>query len=683
MKTLYGVYRAVCLSIDVNANVVSCQVPQVFAEETVTCLDVTGGLPEAGSIGWVAFESGFPDRPVWLAAGGDAIHVGPEAPGGSVELWYDTNATGSAGGGESSDTTGLWFYNRRWYALGTSLTEQNFYTAPLADISGMILNNVGASSGTLTSGGASGGNGYIWSKLMNNVGTDAEVITLETTNDWRLSVALGTIDDAENEALSFYGALKKACAYILSQRAAARFFLITNYPDAYPSVYANFKSKNSRNLWYYEYNDAVKRVGQMYGVPVIDAAMESGINYYTAGYYTSDGLHLNTLGGQRLAEYLWSRIRVLGWETTRPAVPTGETKVAVTGVSIVQGTSAMIIPPNTQQMSVNVTPFNATEKGVTWLSTDPTKATVSANGLVTAVAIGTTTIRATTIDGGFIANLALSVVSTIPVASVDLSPAAVSIGVTSTVQLTATVSPANASNKAVTYVSSDPSKVTVSSTGLVTGVALGSANITVTTTAGGFTDVTSVGVVPSEWSLAPQTSFRQIGVTGLTSTGSNPTYTNINLPYGAILLNTPGDNAVEFAISNGSKGGGFVLGSNGTTDFISIGNVSIPLSLFNAKAAFANGAYSAAEPPPVTPTAAVPNWGTGVIYRIGRLGNRVKIVRVDGGTLTTIWDGDLPTNFVGHDSKFTAINLGLLAYSTPESYYPLPINCKTGTWTPP
>lgn len=46
-------------------------------------------------------------------------------------------------------------------------------------------------------------------------------------------------------------------------------------------------------------------------------------------------------------------------------------------------------------------PDNATDKTVTWTSSDPAVATVDANGKVTAVAAGSATITATTADGGF------------------------------------------------------------------------------------------------------------------------------------------------------------------------------------------------------------------------------------------------------------------------------------------
>ncbi|MDY6094159.1 MAG: Ig-like domain-containing protein [Candidatus Enteromonas sp.] len=84
--------------------------------------------------------------------------------------------------------------------------------------------------------------------------------------------------------------------------------------------------------------------------------------------------------------------------------------------------------------------------------------------------------------------------SLVPVASVRLSSPAASVEVGKTIQLTATVSPADASNLALEFSSSSPEVASVSSTGLVTGVSLGTALITVTTVDGGKTDSLEIRV---------------------------------------------------------------------------------------------------------------------------------------------------------------------------------------------
>ena len=74
-----------------------------------------------------------------------------------------------------------------------------------------------------------------------------------------------------------------------------------------------------------------------------------------------------------------------------------------------------------------------------------------------------------------------SSVSFVQVESVVLSSPAVTLSVGETMQLTARISPSDATNQNVSYSSSDPSIATVSPTGLVTGVAEGTVSITVTT----------------------------------------------------------------------------------------------------------------------------------------------------------------------------------------------------------
>lgn len=84
--------------------------------------------------------------------------------------------------------------------------------------------------------------------------------------------------------------------------------------------------------------------------------------------------------------------------------------------------------------------------------------------------------------------------STVAVTGVTVSPATSTVAVGATRQLTPTVAPANATNKAVTYSSSDTSKATVNSSGLITGVAAGTATITTTTADGNKTATTALTV---------------------------------------------------------------------------------------------------------------------------------------------------------------------------------------------
>ncbi|HEY2452874.1 MAG TPA: Ig-like domain-containing protein [Scandinavium sp.] len=82
--------------------------------------------------------------------------------------------------------------------------------------------------------------------------------------------------------------------------------------------------------------------------------------------------------------------------------------VNVTGATVAP-TTASIAAGATQQLTASVTPANATDKTGAWKSSDVTKATVDAAGLVTGVAAGTATITFTTTDGAKTATCAVTV----------------------------------------------------------------------------------------------------------------------------------------------------------------------------------------------------------------------------------------------------------------------------------
>ena len=74
-------------------------------------------------------------------------------------------------------------------------------------------------------------------------------------------------------------------------------------------------------------------------------------------------------------------------------------RIVVTGVTLTQDTATLTKPGETVQLTATVAPSDATDKSVTWTSSNTKVATVDANGKVTAVANGTCTITVTTVDG--------------------------------------------------------------------------------------------------------------------------------------------------------------------------------------------------------------------------------------------------------------------------------------------
>jgi endoglucanase len=86
----------------------------------------------------------------------------------------------------------------------------------------------------------------------------------------------------------------------------------------------------------------------------------------------------------------------------------GDSSVAVTGLAV-SPTQLAIDGGNTGQLTATVTPADATDKTVTWSSSNPAIATVSSSGLVAAIANGTATITATTGDSGYTATCTVTV----------------------------------------------------------------------------------------------------------------------------------------------------------------------------------------------------------------------------------------------------------------------------------
>src|ERR1051325_5696522 len=176
---------------------------------------------------------------------------------------------------------------------------------------------------------------------------------------------------------------------------------------------------------------------------------------------------------------------------------------------------------------------------VTWSVATSTLASVDTTGTVTGLAAGTTEIIATV---GTVSGSASLTVIPKPVASVVVTPSSASLAVGATQQLTATTldaSGATLTGRTVTWTTSDGTKATVSSTGLVTAVAAGSATIT----------ATSEG----------KTGVSGITVTGTGGGGGNPPpCTTLSLAVGEVHTMTAAEKA-STCIAGGAAGQKLVM----------------------------------------------------------------------------------------------------------------------------
>lgn len=218
-----------------------------------------------------------------------------------------------------------------------------------------------------------------------------------------------------------------------------------------------------------------------------------------------------------------ANVTVSGNGDIKKQTGSGQISVSVAGVSL-DKTEIVLVEGSSEKLTATVEPTNATNKNVTWSSDHEAIATVDQNGTVTARRGGQAIITVTTADGSKTATCTVRVKIQIgePVQSVGLNKTELALEVGKTGTLEAKVEPSDATNKNVTWSSSNSEVATVDN-GVVTAVSAGEAIITVTTEDGAKTATCKVTV------NAPQT----VPVTGVTldktsldlKTGDNTTLT--------------------------------------------------------------------------------------------------------------------------------------------------------------
>jgi uncharacterized protein YjdB len=166
--------------------------------------------------------------------------------------------------------------------------------------------------------------------------------------------------------------------------------------------------------------------------------------------------------------------------------------VLVQGVSL-NATSMELTEGQTATLVATVSPSNAENKTVTWITSNESVARVI-DGMVIAMTSGKATITVKTDDGGKTASCEVTVIPIVTrVESVSLDRTSATLTEGEELTLTATINPDNASNKNVTWTSSDSSIASVTD-GKVTALKAGSATITVKTEDGAKTACCEVKV---------------------------------------------------------------------------------------------------------------------------------------------------------------------------------------------
>ena len=248
-------------------------------------------------------------------------------------------------------------------------------------------------------------------------------------------------------------------------------------------------------------------------------------------------------------------------ESEKVDVPAFKTKpIAVTGVTLSKE-SLTLEPGAKGSTQATVQPSNATNKGVTFTSSNEAVATVDGKGEITAKTEGSADITVTTVDGGKTAKLKLTVKkAVVNVTGVTLDKTTLSLEEGATGNLVATVAPSTATDKTVTFASSDAAIATVDNKGKVTAVKAGNADITVTTKDGGKTakcalTVTAKQIPVTGVTLDKSTLSLEVGATATlnaTIAPSNASYKAVSFTSSDDAIATVDDDGLVTAVKAGT-----------------------------------------------------------------------------------------------------------------------------------
>lgn len=324
--------------------------------------------------------------------------------------------------------------------------------------------------------------------------------------------------------------------------------------------------------------------------------------------------------------------------------------IPVTGVSVTSANGLSVITSDngTLQLNATVVPDNATEKGVDWSITNGTgSATINASGLVTAVTNGTVTARATAADGsGTFGNFTITISNqVVPVSSITVT----GFGGASTINtdngslaLTATVMPANATDKSVAWsLTNGTGQATISPAGVVTAIDNGT--VTATATANDGSNITGSLVITITKQVIPVTGISVNGAGGSTSIATD----NGTLQLSATVLpSNATDKTVTWSVQNGT--GQATISSNGLVTAVDNGTVTAIATANDGSAISGNLVLNISNQ--LISVTGITVSGTG----------GANTITTDNGTLQLI-DDVLPSNASNKSVTWSLINAGGLA----------------------
>lgn len=344
---------------------------------------------------------------------------------------------------------------------------------------------------------------------------------------------------------------------------------------------------------------------------------------------------------------------------------TGQTvtdPTAVTGVRLTPD-EVTLVERTTATLTAAVIPSNATNKNVTWSSSNEEVATV-VNGVVNALKPGNATITVTTADGNKTAQCAVTVTEevVVQVSAVTVSPKEATVKAGASVTLNGEIQPENASNQNIIWTSDNESVATVAG-GVVTGVAVGTATITATsaendtirdtatiTVENGepeIVEVESVSVKPAELSLTEEDTRKLAH----SITPSNATNQNVSWSSDNEAVATVSQEGTVTAIKEGTANITVTTENNNKTAVCEvtvtrkgIAVTGVELSSSTLEVKLGNPQILTAAVQPTNATNQNVSWSS----------NNEAVATVDGGTVTAVAAGTATITVTTEDGGFKA-----------------------------
>lgn len=317
--------------------------------------------------------------------------------------------------------------------------------------------------------------------------------------------------------------------------------------------------------------------------------------------------------------------------------------IATINITGTGGLSSITSDNGFLQLIPVILPANATNKTLAWNIINGTGlATINSAGLLSAAENGSVTVKATAMDGtGVFGTITVTISNQIiPVSEIIVTGARGASIITSdigTLQLNASISPATATNKTVTwYVINGTGAASISSTGLVTASASGT--VTAVATASDGSNVTATLPITISPTIIPVSSVTVSGAGGITSISTDAG--TLQLSESILPVNAT-DKSVQWSVVNNT--GQAVISTSGLVTALANGTVTARATANDGSGEFGTMVITISNQ--IIPVSSISVSGT----------DGVNLISYDGGTLQLI-EGILPVNATVKTVTWTVTN---------------------------